>query len=248
MNAAAGCRFRDEATPPLTPLALGRRWLAVDGLARGIPHAHTVTVTPAEISSLCAPPTPTAAAAREVVTRWSSPQLVNHCLRSWAWCVALADAEGREFDRELLYVAAMLHDIGLDPVFDAQTVAFESAGGGVGWVFSAGAGWPVERRVRVQQIIERHMWTAVDPHDDVESYLLEAATSLDVSGTAPERWDAAFLRAVTAHLPRDGFTREFDALIAAQAARKPTTPAQRLDASGRVAAGGEVWNRLLSGA
>ena len=48
----------------------------------------------------------------------------------------LAFAEG------LLYVAAMLHDIGLVGAFDNATVSFDEAGGNIAWMFAAGAGWP----------------------------------------------------------------------------------------------------------
>ncbi|MDE0546145.1 HD domain-containing protein [Microbacterium sp. C7(2022)] len=197
--------------------------------------------TDAEFEALIAPPTPTAARARAVVEEWSSPELVHHCLRSWVWAIALAESEKRAFDRELLYVAAMLHDIGLDTEFDAHAVPFEAAGGAVGWVFAAGAGWPPARCARVQQIIERHMWTAVDPELDIEGYLLETATSLDVGGASPERWDAAFLRDVERRLPRGDFTHHFASSIAEQAERKPLSQAHRLHASGRVLAGGDVW-------
>jgi len=199
---------------------------------------------PLDVDALLAPPTPIAAAALEVLTAWSTPALVNHCLRSWAWATTLGDALGLDVDTDLLYVAAMLHDLGVTPSFDAHAIPFESAGGAVAWTFAAGAGWPLDRRVRVQEIIERHMWTWVDPHQDPEGHLLEVSTSLDVSGAAPERWDAGLLREVAARLPRLGFTTEFDGLIHGQAHRKPGTAAERLDRSGRVRAGGEVWSAL----
>ncbi|PPG49844.1 cyanamide hydratase, partial [Rathayibacter sp. AY2B7] len=107
---------------------------------------------------LTIPPTATAAAARDVVQRWASPALVNHCLRSYIWAVLRAQDLGVDYDRELLYVAAMLHDLGTTAQFDAASVPFEDAGGSVGWVFAAGAGWPPERRDLVREIIQQHAW------------------------------------------------------------------------------------------
>ena len=80
---------------------------------------------------------------------------------------------GIAFDEELLYVAAMLHDIGLVTAFDNATVSFDEAGGNVAWMFAAGAGWPLERRVRLSEVIVRHMWESVDPAFDAEGHLLE---------------------------------------------------------------------------
>ncbi|MEH3090356.1 MAG: cyanamide hydratase [Microbacterium arborescens] len=201
-----------------------------------------------DLDALLAPPTPTAALALETVRRWSSPALVEHGLRSWAWARLRGDALGLDYDAELLYVAAMLHDLGVSPAFDAHETAFEQAGGAAAWAFAAGAGWPHARRERVREVIERHMWLSVDPDLDAEGHLLEVATSLDVSGTAPDLWDVATLRAVEARHPRSGFTAEFAGCIHAQARRKPASAAARLDASVNIAAGGAVWEAILGGA
>ena len=96
---------------------------------------------------------------------YSSPSLFNHCARSYLWAASLGRSEGLDFDAELLYVAALLHDLGLVEAFDTHRTAFEEAGGDVGWVLAAGAGWPEPRRERVKEIVVRHMWDAVDPRD-----------------------------------------------------------------------------------
>lgn len=200
---------------------------------------------PVDVDALLAPPSPVAARALEVVRTWSSPALVNHCLRSWAWASLLAPAAGLAPDRELLFVATMLHDLGVTATFDAHAVPFEDAGGAVGSVFALGAGWDPARARRVGEVIERHMWTAVDPEFDVEGHLLEVATSLDVSGVGFERWSADDLRAVTAAVPRLDFSRAFDGLVHEQAERKPGSSAARLDGSGNVRAGGDRWDAFL---
>ncbi|GAA4773909.1 HD domain-containing protein [Microbacterium gilvum] len=197
-----------------------------------------------DVDALLSPPTPTARLALETVQAWSTPDLANHCLRSWAWASTLGDELGLTYDRELLFVATMLHDLGVTPAFDAHAIPFEDAGGAVGWVFAAGAGWPEQRRTRVREIIERHMWTEVDPEEDAEGHLLEVATSLDVAGAAPERWDGALLQAVTTRLPRGAFSEAFARLIHDQAARKPASTSARLDASGRIPAGAETWRGI----
>lgn len=200
-----------------------------------------------DVDALLAPPTPVAARALDVVRAWSTPALANHCLRSWAWASLLAEQGGLETDRELLFVAAMLHDLGVTPSFDAHAVPFEDAGGAVGAVFAAGAGWDPARARRVGEVIERHMWTSVDPELDVEGHLLEVATSLDVSGAGFEQWLDEDLLAVTAAVPRLDFSAAFDDSIHAQASRKPGSPAGRLDRSGNVRTGGERWDTFLRG-
>jgi hypothetical protein len=170
--------------------------------------------------------------ALEVVTAFSSPALVNHCRRSYLWAAAYGDAHSLAYDAELLYVAAMLHDIGLTPSFDNHAVPFETAGGDVAWVFAAGVGWPAERRERLAEVIVRHMWDAVDVALDPEGFLLEIATSLDIGGSQPGWWPADLRAEIIGALPRLGLAREFTACFAAEAARKPASSAAASMAGG----------------
>ncbi|WP_440707861.1 HD domain-containing protein [Herbiconiux sp. YIM B11900] len=196
---------------------------------------------PAPIDDLLRPPTESSALALEVARHWSSPELADHSLRSWAWARTLGDSLGLDYDPELLFVAAMLHDLGVTPAFDSHSLPFETAGGAAAWVFAAGAGWPEARRTRVLEVIERHMWVSVDPAQDAEGYLLEAATSLDVAGADPQLWDPAVLAAVTARVPRRDFSARFAEAIHDQATLKPQCAAARLNRSGRIPAGAEAW-------
>jgi HD domain len=184
------------------------------------------------IGGITLPGTAVCDAAVDVVTTYASPALVNHSLRSYIWGVSYAQREDITFDAELLFVAAMLHDIGLVPEFDSHTVPFEEAGGHVAWVFGAGAGWPVARRQRVAEVIVRHMWNQVDVADDPEGHLLELATGLDISGRHPEWWPEELRAAVLAELPRSGLREEFLACFQEQARRKPESTAGQAVASG----------------
>ncbi len=175
-----------------------------------------------------APDTPAARAALELATEYHTPSLLGHVLRSWLWAEAFARLEGRPVDRELLHVAALLHDIGTVPAFDSHTLAYEDAGGHVAAALTAGAGWPPPRRTRVHEVIVRHNWPSVDPSLDPEGHLLEIATALDISGARPEALPIDFRREVLAAHPRLDLAAEFSACVADQAARKPTTAARRL--------------------
>ena len=155
------------------------------------------------------PDTRAARTAREVVEAFSTPALAAHCHRTHLFAASYARERGIDHDAELLYVAAMVHDLGLAPVFDSQRLPFEEAGGAVGWVFAAGAGWPVERRRRVAEVVVRHMWTEVDLAVDREGHLLELATALDVSGRDPQAWPDDVRAEVLARYPRAGLAGEF---------------------------------------
>lgn len=185
-----------------------------------------------QIADLAPQDTPATRAAREVVAEYSSRALVNHCERSYLWSAALGELGGIAYDRELLYVASMVHDLGLVHAFDNHLAPFEDAGGDVGWVFAAGAGWPPERRTRVKEIVIRHMWDDVDPAFDAEGHLLCEGTGLDISGRRPERWPDAFRAEVVERYPRLELQTEFVAAFREQARRKPGCAAAAAVAAG----------------
>jgi predicted butyrate kinase (DUF1464 family) len=192
-----------------------------------------------DLDDIPQPENATARAALAVATAYCSPALVNHCLRSYVWGASYAMTHGIDFDAELLYVSAMLHDIGLVKEFDSHTVPFEEAGGHVAWVFAAGAGWPVERRVRAAEVIVRHMWDTVDVTLDPEGYLLAIATGLDISGRDADTWPADLRAEVVGRFPRLTLAEEFVRCFEDQARRKPTSSAAAAVANGiagRVAA------------
>ncbi|RST06815.1 HD domain-containing protein [Streptomyces sp. WAC05374] len=195
-----------------------------------------------DLDDLKAPATPACATALEVATAYCTPALLNHSVRAYIWAAAHGTARGIAYDPELLWVAAMFHDIALMPEFDSHTVGFDDASGHVAWVFAAGAGWPVPRRRRLVEAVVAHMLDEVDVRRDPEGYLLERSTSLDISGRHMDDFTDAFRAGVLARHPRLGIAEEFLACFRDQADRKPdSSPAAALrnDIAGRI-----LTNRL----
>lgn len=184
-----------------------------------------------QLIDLPVPDSAAAVAAREVAAQYCSTALLNHSVRAHLWGVWYARDQGIAVDEELLYVAAMLHDLGLVDAFDSHRVDFEYAGGHVAWAFAAGAGWPVRRRERAAEIIVAHMLPEVDPAIDPEGHVLEVSTGIDISGRSiavPSGLRAQVLEA----FPRAGLAQEFTACFADQAARKPAGTAAAAMRSG----------------
>ncbi|WP_227981425.1 HD domain-containing protein [Nocardia spumae] len=181
---------------------------------------------------LATPDTVAAAAALDVASAYHSPALLNHSRRVYIWAAAHGRQQGIRYDAELLFAAAMFHDIGLVPEFDSHTVSFEEAGGHVAGVFAAGAGWPSERRQRLGEVIVRHMWPQVDVADDPEGHLLWRATTLDIVGKNIDDFSPAFRAEVLQQYPRLGLADEFIACFQAQAGRKTSSSAARAIQSG----------------
>lgn len=181
------------------------------------------------IADFPAPDTAAARGALQLAQQYQSPAITAHAVRSWLWAEGFAKIEGlTEIDHELLYVAAILHDIGTVTEFDNHTLSYEHAGGHVAVALTAGAGWPVDRRERALEVIVRHNWPSVDSTMDAEGHLLEIATGLDISGARPDVLPEEFRREVLRAHPRGTLAAEFGACVLDQAARKPDTAARRL--------------------
>ncbi|MDX6422258.1 MAG: hypothetical protein QOG28_6878 [Trebonia sp.] len=177
------------------------------------------------LDDLVVPDTAASAAALEVASAYHSPALLNHSLRAYVWAAAHGMTRGISFDPELLYVAALFHDLGLVPAFDSYAVSFEEAGGHVARVFAAGAGWPAERREYLAEVIIRHMWSRVDVSVDPEGYLLARATETEIIGTNMNDFPPDFRAQVLERHPRLDITENFRTCFEAQAKRKPDSSA-----------------------
>ena len=166
------------------------------------------------------PNTRLARQAAELLRTCSPDFLTNHCFRSYAWSLALADRDNVRFDRELLHVAALLHDVGLVARFDTGR-CFEEDGAAAASDLAAAEGWSDERREALAEAIRLHVAVEIALEDGPEAYLLWHATGLDVTGHRHGELAPQAVDDVVGAYPRLDFKRGFTDLIADQAARKP---------------------------
>lgn len=134
------------------------------------------------------------------LVRTSSPEfLTNHCFRSYAWAVALADRDHVRFDAELLYVAAVLHDLGLVARFDTGR-CFEEDGAAAAADLATAERWSDERREALAEAIRLHVAAEIALKDGPEAYLL-ARDRLRRHRTPPQRPHAADHRGGDCRIP-----------------------------------------------
>lgn len=176
-----------------------------------------------------------AAQARELIASVAPPFLVNHSVRAYAWAVELALHDELGFDSEILYVSAMLHDIGLVPAYDIGG-CFETDGAIAAESFALERGQRADRARAIYDVIELHMADTLPPEPASEVVLLWDSTGTDVTGHRYADVRRATVPRVLAAYPRLEFKREFGALFADQATRKPTCSVARMMASGKLEA------------
>jgi HD superfamily phosphodiesterase len=171
-------------------------------------------------ADLAIPDTVTSRAARELSQSASPRFLFEHTVRTYVWACSFAAIDGIEFDPELLYVGALLHDLGLTARFDGPR-CFENEGAAAAASFVLERGWEPLRAERLAEAIRLHMHPRVVPEDGNEGYLLSEATSCDVRGHRFDEIDRDLATSVVAEHPWLDFGPRFVELFREQAARKP---------------------------
>jgi len=169
--------------------------------------------------------------ARELIADVAVPVLVNHSVRVYAWAVELARHDRLEFDPEILYVAAMLHDIGLVPAYDLGG-CYEVDGAIAAERLVGEAGEPEARARAIYDVIALHNDETLPLDAAAEVVLLWDSAGTDVTGNRYADVRPAIIPELLGAYPRLDFKRAFTALLVDQASRKPKCPAVEMIAAG----------------
>ena len=171
-----------------------------------------------------APDTELAREAEDLTRELSSPILYGHCLRTWAFATLFADRDHVEHDEELLYVACVLHDIGLTDRHngrDASAACFAVEGARAAHGLVTRRGEPESRAHTVAEAISLHLNVNVDDRFGPVATLLSKGVMLDVVGRRIEQIPRASVLEVTRRWPREGSGELLVADTARQAELRP---------------------------
>lgn len=140
----------------------------------------------------------------------SAEFLVGHCFRSYAWASLLAQRDDLRFDAELLFVACMLHDLGLtDSAAPTEDVScFAVSGAREAERFLQSQQCPSDTTKRIAEAISLHLNVKVPVSAGVEAHLLRQGTGLDVMGARHHQIEAEARRQVLELYPRGSFAQQ----------------------------------------
>lgn len=173
------------------------------------------------LDELVAPDTRLCLEATEFARHCESPLLFNHSLRSYMFGIAVGRHLGIKVDAELLYLAAILHDVGLCPEHAGQG-SFEVRGAAVARDYLLAAGLPAPRADRVHEAIARHASVGLADRGPAELALVHFGAGVDVIGYRAEDVAVETRTAIVTAYPRLNFKRDFGALMEAEARRDPS--------------------------
>jgi hypothetical protein len=167
------------------------------------------------------PDTRLAAAAEALAVRVSPPALVGHCRRTYAFAAALLQQQRRIFDAELLYIAAMLHDLGLTDEYEDGVTPFEKRGADAARRALLDEGAPMATVDLVHEAIARHLEASAadDPRPEVAGVSIGAG--VDVLGLRLSDLPASLVGEVLEAYPRLDFKTMITAAIKRQVELKP---------------------------
>ncbi|WP_028058238.1 HD domain-containing protein [Candidatus Solirubrobacter pratensis] len=171
------------------------------------------------MDALSLPETEVAHAALRWAREIEPEYLLNHSVRSYLFARALGG--GLEHDDELLFLASVLHDVGLTPEGDGPQ-RFEVEGADAAVRFLHGHGLSDERAAIVWDAIALHTSIGIANRMRPEVALANAGIGIDVSARGADRLPPGLADAVFEAYPRLGCKRELTEAVIAQAHARPS--------------------------
>ena len=154
------------------------------------------------ISGVRIPDSKMAGEVTQLIRDTAGDLLFYHSTRVYFWGALAGQRKGLTFDPELLYAAAMFHDIGLTPGYRDSQRRFEVDGANAAREFLRGHGVAESDIEKVWTAIALHTTPGIPEHMNAEIQLVQAGAAMDIVGAAYEHFTDEQREAVTAAYPR----------------------------------------------
>jgi len=166
-----------------------------------------------------------ARAATELIRDTESDILFAHSVRVYLWAAMSGKRRGLRFDPELLYIAAMFHDLGLTPQYKDSQLRFEVDGANAARDFLRSHGIAEAEVDRVWLAIALHTTPGIPEHMHPEIALVQSGAGMDVAGRGFDDFTQAQREAVISAYPRGRTfgTRMIDTFYEGMAHRPAST-------------------------
>jgi hypothetical protein len=165
-----------------------------------------MTAGRAVIQDICGVGIPDSRLARDVtqfIRDTESPLLFRHSTRVYFWGALNGGVRDLRFDPELLYTAAMFHDIGLTEGYRASHLRFEVDGANAARSFLRGQGVAERDLAVVWAAVALHTTPGIPEFMAPEIALVQAGAGMDVAGRGHDQFTTEQREAVLAAYPRE---------------------------------------------
>ncbi|MFJ5295663.1 HD domain-containing protein [Pseudomonas sp. NPDC088368] len=178
--------------------------------------------SPITLGGIIAPDTDLTREASALVERVHSKALLNHVHRSWWFADFLGQQRGLKYDREVVYLAALMHDLGLTEAFAADQ-RFEVDGADAASRFLLDNGYAEAKAQLVWDAIALHSSAGIADRKQPEIALIYMGAHVDVMGLFIDEITPSLIDDTLALYPRLGMKAAFTQAVAEVARKKPHT-------------------------
>ncbi|WP_127487227.1 HD domain-containing protein [Paenibacillus ehimensis] len=175
-----------------------------------------------EIAGIVIPDTKLAKEATELVREVSPVSIFNHALRSYIFGAALGNKLNKKYDAEMLYLSAIMHDLGVVERFIGPA-RFEIDGADAAADFLTKHQYPAEKIALVWDAIALHTSVEIAIRKAPEVALVQMGTFTDVGFLDDGMLPASFLEEIFEAVPLLGFHQAFTEAVTEVLRRKPHT-------------------------
>jgi hypothetical protein len=162
--------------------------------------------------------------ATELVRQHVTEMLFNHSVRVFVFGAMKGVRQNLKFDSELLYVAALFHDLGLVEAYHTDTKRFEVDGADAAREFLRSHGIPEPKADLVWEAIALHTTPGIPQYMRPEIALTNAGVLVDVVGIGYDEYTPEQRDQIISAFPRgDNFKNDFIQVQTCSALKKPLT-------------------------
>jgi hypothetical protein len=155
-----------------------------------------------DISGIRVPDSKIARDVTQLIRDTEGDLLFHHSVRVYFWGALTGRRMGLTFDPELLYTAAMFHDIGLTARYENSQLRFEVDGANAAREFLQGHGIAERDIETVWNAVALHTTPGIPIHMRPEIALVQAGAGMDVAGRGHDQFTDEQRKAVVAAFPR----------------------------------------------
>jgi hypothetical protein len=174
------------------------------------------------IAGVSVPDDPLITAVIEHAQRLSEPYLFNHAMRSWLFAELIGRTKGITFDREVVAVGTILHDIGLTAGVSGPN-RFEVNGADAARSFIAGRGLSDRRTQLIWDLVALNSTPSLALHKEPEVAVGTMGIGLDFGGFGLDAIHADDARRILTAFPRLRMKDRFTAACCRVVVEKPET-------------------------
>jgi hypothetical protein len=167
------------------------------------------------------PDTPLAMQARELMEQLSPPYLANHVYRTFCFGMVIAQRNKLTIDRELFYLAAVLHDLGVTEALAGEPGSFEWVGARKAREFCLEKGLNAERADLLYDAIALHSSVCIANRREPEVAMVHYGAGCDLLGLRFGEIPPETMANTLERYPREDFKNAFCDCLAHQVELKP---------------------------